>query len=296
MNAPFLFFGLQNYKAYYIINFMKYIKSVLEYLFVFERGKRFFLTALVILPVAALAGFALPLGDYFAWFIGFNGQYENYTALLKSSFSGFNIIVYLGLLVLIVLTVAAVASMMNYCLRTGGLRFGNLLRNINDNFFPALYSSVIFGGVALLVQFLMTLFLYIVNLIKTAWVVTALGVFVLLLFLFLLLLTVSAAMIALPISSYYGVGPVKSFGLSIQKTQADFWKIMLALSLPLLVCVGLGFALGAIGNFIASVIVSALIYDFMLTYLITLAILVFYDIEGITRDDTPRSYLYRKYR
>ncbi len=275
---------------------MKYIKSVFEYLFLFERGKRFFLTALVILPVAALSGFALPLGDYFSWFINFSGQYENFTALLTSSFSGFNVIIYVGLLILTVLTVAAVASMMNYCLRTGGLRFGNLLRNINDNFFPALYSCVIFGGIALLVQFVMTVFLYLVNLIKTAWVVTALGIFVLLLFLFLLLLIVAAAMISLPISSYYGVGPVRSFGLSIQKTQANFWKIMLALALPILVCAGLGFAIGAIGNFIASVVVSAVIYDFMLTYLITLAILAFYDIEGITRDDTPRAYLYRKYR
>lgn len=275
---------------------MKYIKNVLEYLFLFERGKRFFLTALLILPVAALAGFALPLGDYFNWFINFTGQYSDFTSLLTSSFEGFNVIIYICLLILIVLTVAAAVSMMNYCLRTGKLRFGNLLRNINDNFFPALYSSVIFGGIVLLGQFLMTIFLYLVNLISTPWVVTTLGIFVLLLFLFFLLLIVSSAMISMPISSYYGVGPVKAFGLSIQKTQIDFWKIMFALAVPVLVCVGLGFGLGAIDNFITSVVVSALIYDFMLTYLITLSILCFYDVEGITRDDTPRAYLYRKYR
>ncbi len=275
---------------------MKYISLVFEYLFKFEKGKRFFWTMLVVTPVALLAAFCLPLDIYFGWFVTHVGQYDSYSALLASSFSGINGWLYAVIFLLCTLTMASVTGMMNFCLRTGRFKVGNLLRGINDNFFSSAFVAVSYFAIALLGQLFITFFLYPIGLINTPWLVTMLSIIVLVLFGVMMTLLATSTLMTLPIITFYGTNPFRSVGSAVSKSQSDFGRLFTAVALPVVMLGIVGFIIALIGIRWISVLLSFFIYGFIIVYCVTLSILTFFDVEGLSREDTPKEYLYKKYR
>ncbi len=275
---------------------MKYIGLVCEYLFKFNKGKRFLLTFLVASPVALLAAFFLPLDIYFGWFVNHVGQYESYTALLYSCFSGMNGWLYAIIFLVCTLTLAAITGMMNFCLRTGRFKIGNLLRGINDNFFSSAFVSVSYFLIGVLGHLFITFFLYPIGLINTPWLVTMLSIIVLVLFGVMMTLLATSTLMTLPIITFYGSNPFRSVGMSVSKSQADFGKLFSAVALAMIVLGALGFLMAIINIKWIAILLSYITYGFIIVYCVTLSILAFFDVEGLSREDTPKEYLYKKYR
>ncbi len=280
---------------------MKYISLVFEYLFKFQKGKRFFLTALVATPLALLAAFFLPFDFYFSWFITHTGQFASYTDLLYSIFSGVNGWLYLLVFFVCTLTMAAITGMMNFCLRTGRFKIGNILRGINDNFFSSAFVTICYFALAMLGQLFMTFFLYPIGLINNSWIVIMLSIIILLLFGIILALIATSSLMTLPIITFYGTNPLRSVGSAVSKAQGDFGQLFTAVMLPIVVITIMGFLSAIIDTLWIDtvwigVLLSFITYIFLVIYCITLSILAFFDIEGLDREDTPREYLYRKYR
>ncbi len=275
---------------------MKYIGLVFEYLFKFQRGKRFLLTLLIATPVALLAAFLLPIDFYFAWFIGHVGQFESYNQLLYSIFSGVNGWLYLIIFLICTLTLAAITGMMNFCLRTGRFKIGNILRGINDNFFSSVFVTACYFILAIVGQLFMTFFLYPIGLIKTPWLVIFLSIIVLILFAVMLALIATSTLMTLPIITFYGTNPFRSIGAAVSKAQGDFGRLFTAVMVPIIVLSVLGFSAALINISWIGVLLSFVAYGFLIVYCITLSILSFFSIEGLDREDTPREYLYKKYR
>ncbi len=275
---------------------MKYISLVFEYLCKFDKGKRLLLTFLVVTPVALLAAFFLPLDIYFGWFVGHVGQYESYSALLQSSFSGINGWLYAAIFLLCTLTIASITGMMNFCLRTGRFKIGNLLRGINDNFFSSVFVAVSYFLLVLLGQLFITFFLYPIGMINTPWLVTLLSIVVLVLFGVMMALLATSTLMTLPIITFYGTNPFRSVGMSVTKAQGDFGKLFVAIALPIIMLGIVGFSVALINAKWLTIILSFFMYGFIIVYCVTLSILAFFDVEGLSREDTPKEYLYRKYK
>ncbi len=275
---------------------MKYIKLVLEYLIKFEKGRRFFLTALVALPFAVLAAFALPLDVYFGWFLGHEGQYESFGTLIESQLAGFNVYFFLGTIAAAILTVASITGMHNFCLRTGKFRIGNLLKGINDNFKASLQVTLYIMAILVIGSLVTAFFVYPIGLIEVSWLVKTLSIILVLVFGGMLTVIITNFILFMPIMTYNGTSFFRTFSLSIEKTQqASFKKLFFAVLTSVGAVFLIGFVSGLIKNRIAGIVLSIVAYDLVAVYLITLSVLTYFDVEGLEREDSPREYRYKKY-
>lgn len=275
---------------------MKYIKLISEYLIKFEKGRRLFLTALVALPFSVMAAFALPLDFYFGWYVKHEGQYESFGTLIESQLTGFNVYFFIGAVVLAILTVASITGMTNFCLRTGKFRIGNLLKGINDHFKSSLQVTLYIMGILVIGSLVTAFFVYPIGLIELPWLVKTLSIIILLIFGGILTVIITNFILFMPIMTYNGTSFLRTFSLSIEKTQqASFRKLFLAVLLPVAVVFILGFISGIIGIRVVGIVLSVVAYDLVAVYLITLSILTYFDVEGLEREDSPREYRYKKY-
>ncbi len=275
---------------------MKYIKLVFEYLFKFGKGKRFLITTLIALPFSVLLAFAVPSDAYFGWFINHTGQYKTFGDLISSQFAGFNVYFFLGAIAVSILTIASITGMMNFCLRTGKFRIGNLYRGINDNFFSALKVALFFFVGIFLTSLILMFFLYPIGLITIPWLVTTLSIVLFVLYGLLIAVFLINILLFLPIMTYNGTGFLSTMKMSLEKTQqADFKKLYLAVLFPIFIVFVLGFIGGIVNVRAVGIVLSTIACAFATVYLVTLSMLVYFDVEGLQREDTPKEYLYQKY-
>lgn len=274
---------------------MKYLKLNLQYLFSYGKGKRFATLFLILLPLSVAAAFAMPTAQFTGWFIEYPGGYRNYLQLVAQMFSGFHWWAMLIFLIVAVATVSVVMSLNNYCLRTGRLSVRYPARLLNDNLIPSFFMVLVAAIVMVLWFALLLLFVFLFHYIKNLILAQVVSILFFLFATFGLSAFFATIVLWLPVMSHNGIRPYKAIGYAVEKIGSVWWKSFFA-TVPitvmvLAVSVGMWFT----GSVAACVAVDIIIYDIVFVYFISLCDIMFFDVEGLPREDMPRGYSARHY-
>ncbi len=277
---------------------MQYFKKTMEYLFVLEKGKRFLTIFLLFLPVGFVAAFAAPNAVVFKWLSNFTvGDTDFWHAWCLNG--NLNRDVTLGGLcvavVFIMFFFSVISTVVARSMRVGVFKLSGIFREFNENFFPVMAATLMYGAITIVIKTLMTAFFVMFQTFEDVVVAALFSCVVGILSFFLLCFMATIGVLYLPFMVFNGLRSFHAFTASASKITGKLQvKMFFAVTLPVLVCVGTGVAVGAARNVIASVVVETVTYTLIFTYIVTLTFVSYYEILGLKREDYPREYFYYK--
>lgn len=276
---------------------MKYIFLTLQYLFRLDNGKRFIYLLLFALPACLVIAYYFPITGYFEWFFNYTGDYTSYTQLWLSLLERDTLkigILFAGY-ILLILSVSTIVTTVIRSLRIGKFQIKSIFYLMNENFFPALYLMTFFILSLLLFQSIICLFLFLWQNLESFLLSYLLSLSFTIICLIGVAFIYSGLTLWLPIMSINGLKPFKAMGVSYTKSHKARWQLFVAVIIPLAVIIAIGFISFLFRNiWYISWALNALNYAFSTVYFTSLAILSYFEIENITREDlVKRPYLRR---
>lgn len=277
---------------------MKYFKKTMEYLFVLEKGKRFLTIFLLFLPVGFVAAFAAPNAVVFKWLSNFTvGDTDFWHAWC---FNGnLNWHVTLGGLcvaaIFIMFFFSVVSTVVARSMRVGVFKLSGIFREFNENFFPVMAATFMYGAITLIIKAVLTALLVMFQTFEDATVAALFSSVAGVLAFLLLCFMVTIGVIYLPFMVFNGLRSFHAFTASAGKITGKLQvKMFFTVTIPVTVCVAIGVAVGAARNSIASIIVETVTYTLVFTYIVALTFVSYYEILELKREDYPREYFYYK--
>ena len=274
---------------------MKYIKSTLQFLFVLDKGRRFLSLFLMILPTALIVSFVFPLDIYIKWVATYDAHYDTLLALWTSlQPASMTIGTFLLALFAIVISYSAYNTLTLRCFRVGVFTVKGFLRSANENFFPAFYlvaSLIIFY---VFWQFILVLFLYLLQLSSSIAFIRLMSIILMIIWSVGLVFALLPFVVWLPLMAINGFGPTKAFGLALQKASTRTIPIALSLGFLIAVIIGINFLSGFLAISFLSTIVNTISFAFAFCYVSVLSMIVYFDIEALTREDISRSLYFSR--
>jgi len=275
---------------------MDYLKKTLDYLFLYGKGKRFFLLWLFFLPTCLLVGLFFPTSKYVDILFSFRtATYPSFSAFWLNSFnSAWWALVGLAIaFVLFLLSVSYVSAIITRHIRIGKLAFPNFFRAVNNNFFPAMAVTAFFLLVAFVAHLVFIGLAYL-------WMQLAsrvLGLVMTILFLILILIgmtyLLSSTTMWLPTMSFSGQYVFRALGVAFYKSRNYQRKFFV----PALFAVAAVTVVAVAGHFCpvwyVTAILHALIYSVVLTVTVAFSFITYCESESIKREDLAQKYFGR---
>lgn len=176
-------------------------------------------------------------------------------------------------------------------MRWGILSGQGLLKRVNNNFVPVFKLILVFIVMMELYAVICTLFTFLwVKAIKKAVVALTLTIIFNVIFFIVLLSSMVLLSLTLPIMSITGVNMRKAMARSTALLKGKFFKMLLAVVLPMLIPYAIMATLAAFG-FWWRKIINIFLFVYIFSYLITLMYTTYLDIEDIDREDLKNKYL-----
>lgn len=275
---------------------MDYLKKTLDYLFLYGKGKRFFLLWLFFLPTCLLVGLFFPTSKYVDILFSFRtATYPSFSAFWLDSFnSAWWALVGLAIaFVLFLLSVSYVSAIITRHIRIGKLAFPNFFRAVNNNFFSAIAVTAFFLLVAFVAHLVFIGLAYL-------WMQLAsrvLGLVMTILFLILILIgmtyLLSSTTMWLPTMSFSGQYVFRALGVAFYKSRNYQRKFFV----PALFAVAAVTVVAVAGHFCpvwyVTAILHALIYSVVLTVTVAFSFITYCESESIKREDLAQKYFGR---
>lgn len=249
----------------------------------------------MLVPCAIIAYF-FPMSDYLSFFFDYQSlKFADWGQLWLASFN--HSPAAMGALacafVLLVPTIAYVATVITRHIRVGEFALPKILYSVNENFFPALSATLFFAISVFVAHTLYTLFLYMwMRTLVSSWAL-ALSVITFLLIIVLLTYVSSATTLWLPIMSFTGMYVFKSLGLSFSKAKnhKNFFLTALIITVA-------AFAVSLIAHFTRHIwyvkwIIHSVIYAFVAVFFVVYNMISYCEAESITREDLAKRYFGR---
>jgi len=273
---------------------MKYCKSVLQFFFILDKGKRLFYFLIVVLPLSFLVSAVLPLDTYTRWIASFNNPYPTFGSLWLSLQPTFSWPVLLFALLGLVICFSAYSTLTLRAFRVGRFTIKGFFRNANENFFASFYLIASIIALYLVWQFIIALFLFLCQKAASKLMVKVLSIIVVAIWSGLFLPLLLPLVIWFPLMAINGLPPARAFGRALQKIGHHGGRILFALAFMAVAIVALGIISGLVGNGAFSLIFNAIAFAFGFCYLAVLNMAVFFDIEGLPREDITRSLYFSR--
>lgn len=274
---------------------MTYLKKTLEYLFVLERGKRALFLFLISIPAGIALSYVAPTGMLTDWLSHYTLGNTNFWLLWNLGRErGYVFWVWLAAAYLAtIFCVAVLSSVVSRSLRVGRFKVNRLIDEFNDSFFASFFTATIYLVLFIMGKALVTLLMVLWQTVPSIILSAGLSVFTLCAVLFGLCVFGSFTLLFLPLMSFNGLRPRPAFGGSVQKCGRTLWRIVPAIALPLAAFAVSGGLLMLVRLPILSKLWDIAMYSLMYSYMVTLTMVSYYDIENIRREDYPREYFFR---
>ena len=277
---------------------MKYFKKTMEYLFVLEKGKRFLTIFLLFLPVGFVAAFAAPNAVVFKWLSNFTvGDTDFWHAWCLNG--NLNWPITLGGLCVAVIFImfffSVVSTVVARSMRVGVFKLSVIFREFNENFFPVMAATFMYGAITLIIKAILTALFVMFQTFEDATVAALFSCVAGILAFLLLCFMVTIGVMYLPFMVFNGLRSFHAFTASASKITGKLQiKMFFTVTIPVTVCVAVGVAVGAARNAVASIVVETVTYTLVFTYLVALTFVSYYEILELQREDYPREYFYYK--
>ena len=273
---------------------MNYFKVTMAYLFKNGKGKQFFVFALFALIPCAVAAYYFPISKMVSWFFNFQNAAEvSWSSLwlgfFPSSLTG-NIISFVAV-GLFVFSEAAITTMISRHLRTGVFYTKGIVRSINENFFPALYSCIGFIFVVITTFTVLSLLLFMWTLVNVKIVGTIAAILTVVFVGGVFIYMWATTNLWLPIMSFNGLNFIKSFSVAFYKSRISQRLFFI----PYLVIIGIVVGIGVGAYFIkyvriVSYILTLTSYIFASVFIISFNFISYFEVEALPREDLARLY------
>ncbi len=271
--------------------------KTLEYLFVLERGKRFWTLFLLSLPTGFLVSSAMPEQAFYKYFSNYvTGNIGYWNTWNYNGALDYRITHIAGVLAFMVyLFVGAIMyTVVSRSLRVGVFRVSNPISECNESFFPTLYSAVFYLIILVLVKAvntaLTTFFLHVGN----AGLSLGLTVTALILMYVWVSYVMTIGTLHVPFMVFNGLNPFRAFVMSAGRISGKTAiKTFPQIFLPVLLTVAVGTCAGIAQSRLISAIVGAVAYAMLITYLTAYSFVSYYEVNDMKREDYTREYYYR---
>jgi hypothetical protein len=275
--------------------YMKYIKSVLQFFFILDKGKRLAHFLIVVLPLSFLVSTFFPLDTYISWIASYSSPYPTFSALwLSLQPSTFHWSAFIIAFLALIIVFSAYATLTLKCFRVGRFSIKGFFRSANDNFIAALYLVAGIAVLYLIWQFVLALFLFLCQKAPSIVWVKVFSYISLAVWSGVFLPMLMPPVMWFPLMAINGLSPAQAFGRALQKSAQKGSAIILSLAFMFLVIVAIGVISGLVGNGAFSLIFNAIAFTIGFCYFAVLNMAVYFDIEGITREDVTRSLYFSR--
>lgn len=273
------------------------LKKTLEYLFVLQKGKRFTVLFLMMLPLGFLLAVAMPANAYYSYI-------KSYSAGAIDFWSAWNFngavdyrwsLGALAVALIYYIFIGAVCfTVISRSLRVGVFDVKRPIYECNENFFPTMYSAFSYLALLLLVKALNTacLTLFSRNASVPAGLTFSIISIVAMYALVSYVLTIGT--LYTPFMVFNGVNSLRAFVLSAGRINGrKCLRTYPALFLPVFGTVLVGALVGFFESALVSIIVETVLYACLAVYLITYPFISYYTINELKREDYTREYYYK---
>lgn len=274
---------------------MKYIKSTLQFLFILDKGKRLLYMFLMLVPASIIVSLVFPLDIYIKWIVNYDVPYESFSLLWSSLLpSTLRVDLFILALLLVVISYSAISTLTLRCFRVGVFNAKGYLRAANDNFFPAFYliSSVIIFYVFW--QFVLALFLYLFQTFNSVLLTVIFSSILMIIWAIGLIFLLVPVIVWFPIMAINGVSPFKALGIAIQKVNPKTLSIAFSIAFIIAAIILINILSGFLNFNFVSIIINTLTFSFGFCYIVVLSMIVYFDIEGLSREDISRSLYFSR--
>lgn len=273
---------------------MKYLKSVLQFFFVLDKGKRLFCFLIVVLPLSFLVSLIFPLDTYTSWIRAFSIPYPTFGALWLSLQPNFHWIVLVVMLIGLIIAFSAYSTLTLRCFRIGHFNMKGFLRSANENFFASFYllSSIII--LYMFWQFVLALLLFLCQKAASVTAIKLFSTIIVLVWSGLFLPLILPMVMWFPLMAINGLPPARAFSRALQKIGNHGRHILFALAFMVAVIFALGLISGIVGNGAFSLTFNSIAFAFGFCYFTVLNMIVYFDIEGLAREDIIRSLYFAR--
>ncbi|GEM_PF-6637438 len=273
---------------------MKYCKSVLQFFFILDKGKRLFYFLIIILPLSFLVSMIFPLDTYTSWIASFSTPYPTFGSLWLSLQPSFRWPVLLLALLGLVIAFSAYSTLTLRCFRVGRFTIKGFFRNANENFFASFYLLASIITIYMFWQFVLALLLFLCQQAISLTAVKLFSSITVLIWSGVFLPLILPMVIWFPLMAINGLPPARAFGRALQKIGHHGGRILFALAFMAVVIVGLGIISALVGNGAFSLVFNAIAFTFGFCYFAVLNMAVYFDIEGLVREDITRSLYFSR--
>ncbi|MFA5449225.1 MAG: hypothetical protein WC292_02135 [Clostridia bacterium] len=274
---------------------MIFLKKTFEYLFVLEKGRRFFILFMFSLPIGISAAFMTPTWAFSYWAANYTTGNFNFWDIWNF---GANPMVFpiagAIFLLMTVFFLSVQATIVARSMRVGVFKVNFIFSEFNDSFFPSISSVGLYAVIYLAYKVLTTLFLTLWQAVNSTIISFALSIFSLFLMFVGVCFMLGFVMLFLPLMTITGVRPQNALVASLNKCSKNITGLAFAVALPVLIVNVAGALIGLINIPRLSHMTDSILFSFLATYLFTLTMVSYYEIEQIKRTDYPREFYYKK--
>jgi MFS family permease len=274
---------------------MIYLKKTLEYLFVLERGKRFFILFFLSIPIGIIAAYLSPNWEYTTWAMNYTTGNANFWSIWNFGNNGIVFPIAGAIMVVFaVIFLSIQATVVSRSMRVGIFKVNRLIGEFNESFFPSLYAVLSYLLMYLAYKCITTLFLILfqaINVVILSFVLSVIALFAVFVF---SIIGISLTTLYFPIMTITGIKPQPAIIASLHKCSKNTSAFVLAMGLPILTINIIGALIGILQIPLLSEMVDAVLYSFLFCYINALAMVSYYELEQIKREDYPREYYYKR--
>ncbi len=277
---------------------MKQLKNLFSYLFVYNRGKKFFTFSLfAIIPCAFLAYF-LPSSNYISYFTHYNPSVQHGFVKTWSSLVPDSVFAVLGIvcsLLLLSIGIACICSVIIHNIKAGEFSVPKLFYSLNEYLIPSVFLVLVYSIVFLLFHTLFVLLLILWYNFKSIALGLTLTSLTFIILVGGLVTIFTMITLWLPIMLFKGIYFFKAL-------PATFYKLRSKLGMAFLhnaVMIGIIIVTTIISYFtmqipILSWIITTIGYTCIIVFSTTNKFLLYVDIESINRTDITNYYSARR--
>lgn len=274
---------------------MKYIKSVLQFFFVLDKGKRLVFFLPIVVPLSFLVSTFFPIDTYISWISSFSTPYPDFSALwLSLQPAYFRLDIFIIVFISLIIVFSAYATLTFKCFRIGRFSLKGFFRSANDNFIASASLIISIALLYLIWQFVLALFLFLCQKAHTIILAKVCSAIVLAIWSAAFLPLLLPMVMWFPIMAINGLKPAAAFGRALQKIGRHGGGILLSLVFIVVLIVVLSIISGLVGNGAFSTIFNSIAFTISFCYFTVLTMAVYFDIEGIPREDITRSLYFAR--
>lgn len=273
------------------------IKKTLEYLFVLEKGKRFVLLFLLMLPLGFLLAVAVPNSAFFEYISSYttgNPSFWNSWNLNDTVVYKWSLIAAACAFVYYVFIGAVCFTVISRSLRTGTFAVKRPFAECNESFFPALYSGLLYLFVVLFLKTINTACLVMFQRNPNAGASLGASLIAIIAMYALVSYVMTLGTLYTPFMVFNGVNPLRAFVLSAGRVSGKkFLRAYPQVFLPVVISVLAGAFTGFAESSLISLIAESVIYTLLAVYLTAYPFISYYTLNDLKREDYTREYYYK---